>query len=46
MTVEERESVSEVFMTFKGAVTTLAAEVVGYRVLGIQRKEVQDGQMR
>ena len=33
MTVEEGTSVSEVFEVFKDTVTTLAAEVVGYRPL-------------
>ena len=33
MTVEEGESVGEVFMVFNAAVTTVAAEVVAYRAL-------------
>ena len=38
MTVEEGESVSEVFRVFKGAVTTVPAEVVGSRGQRVQRK--------
>ena len=40
MTVEEGESVSEVFRVFKGAVTTVAAEVIGYRAMRSQRKGI------
>ena len=38
MTVEEGESVSEIFNVFKDAVTTIAAEAVVYRALKNQRK--------
>ena len=38
LTVEEGESVREVFMAFKGAVTKVAAEMVRYRALRSQRK--------
>ena len=36
MTVEEGESVSEVLRMFKGAITTVAVEVVGYKALRSQ----------
>ena len=38
MTVEEEESVSEVFRLFKDTMTTAAAEVVWYRDMRSQRK--------
>ena len=38
MTVEKGESISEVFRMFKDAVTTVAVEMVGFRVLRGQRK--------
>ena len=44
MTVEEGESVSEIFKMFKGALTTAAAEMLGYKALNSQRQRAR--QMR
>ena len=43
MTIEEGESVSEILRVFKSAVTTLAAEMVGYRTLRGQKRELHSG---
>ena len=44
MTIEEGESVRKVFRMFKGVVTSVALEVVGYRSLRSHRKG--GGQMK
>ena len=38
MIVEEGESVNEVFIVFKGTVTTVEAEVVPYKAVRSQKK--------